>query len=216
MSIPAICITGWANSGKTTLIEALLADLTARGLRVGVIKHSHHTLAMDTAGKDTARYRTAGAQAVALAAADGAAMLETGDKRLTDMLSRVRDVDLILVEGYDREACLPMLEVWRDGARPMRAPAQWRRAVVSELPYVGELPVFKPQDTAAIADFVFSLAREQQQHASARVSVQLDGQDISTVPFVQRLVENVSRGLLSTLDGYREGCEVVIRIGAKE
>lgn len=213
MSIPAICITGWANSGKTTLIEALLAHLTARGLRVGVIKHSHHTLAMDTAGKDTARYREAGAQAVALAAADGAAMLEAGDKRLTDMLSRVREVDLILVEGYDREACLPMLEVWR--ARPMRAPAQWRRAVISDLPYMGDLPVFKPQDTAAIADFVLSLAREQQQHASARVSVQLDGQDISTVLFVQSLVENVSRGLLSTLDGYRDGCEIVIRIGAK-
>ena len=56
MSIPAICIVGWANSGKTTLIEGLLRQLTAQGMRVGVIKHAHHPLPEDEAGKDTARF----------------------------------------------------------------------------------------------------------------------------------------------------------------
>ena len=128
MSIPAICIVGWANSGKTTLIEGLLRQLTAQGMRVGVIKHTHHPLPEDEAGKDTARFQAAGAATVTLANSEGALTREAGDKRLTELLSRVRDVDLILIEGFEKQACLPMIEVWRDPALPMRSPAQWRRA----------------------------------------------------------------------------------------
>ena len=40
-------IVGWQNSGKTTLIEALLAEFTARGLRISTIKHAHHAFDID-------------------------------------------------------------------------------------------------------------------------------------------------------------------------
>ena len=151
MSIPAICIVGWANSGKTTLIEGLLRQLTAQGMRVGVIKHTHHPLPEDEAGKDTARFQAAGAATVTLANSEGALTREAGDKRLTELLSRVRDVDLILIEGFEKQACLPMIEVWRDPALPMRSPAQWRRAVVTASPCPGDLPVFAPGDIEAVA-----------------------------------------------------------------
>ena len=78
MSIPAICIVGWADSGKTTLIEGLLRQLTAQGMRVGVIKHTHHPLPEDEAGKDTARFQAAGAATVTLANSEGALTREAG------------------------------------------------------------------------------------------------------------------------------------------
>ena len=161
MSIPAICIVGWANSGKTTLIEGLLRQLTAQGMRVGVIKHTHPPLPKDEAGKDTARFQAAGAATVTLANSEGALTREAGDKRLTELLSRVRDVDLILIEGFEKQACLPMIEVWRDPALPMRSPAQWRRAVVTASPCPGDLPVFAPGDIEAVAAFVLNLTAGQ-------------------------------------------------------
>ena len=69
MHVPAICIAGWSDSGKTTLIERLIPLLTVRGLRVGVVKHTHHALEMDKPGSDTDRYRSAGASAVAVGTA---------------------------------------------------------------------------------------------------------------------------------------------------
>ncbi len=216
MSTPAVCITGWANAGKTTLIEGVLRVFSARGLRVGVIKHSHHALNMDVEGKDTQRYMTCGACATAMAASDGAAVIERGTRRLTDMLSRMRDVDLILVEGFEKEACLPAIEVWRDPAQPMRSLAQWRRAVVTQEDCVCGLPVFSPQETEKIADFILSLVQEQMKAVDAHISVQINGQDVSLVPFVQKLIENVNRGLMGTLDGYSDGCSMIIRIGKKD
>lgn len=215
MSIPAICIVGWANSGKTTLIEGLLRQLTAQGMRVGVIKHTHHPLPEDEAGKDTARFQAAGAATVTLANSEGALTREAGDKRLTELLSRVRDVDLILIEGFEKQACLPMIEVWRDPALPMRSPAQWRRAVVTASPCPGDLPVFAPGDIEAVAAFVLNLTAGQRGFAGAQAHIYLDGQELSIVPFVQRMVAGVNRGLLSTLDGYHEGCEITIRIGGE-
>ena len=82
MHVPAICIAGWSDSGKTTLIERLIPLLTARGLRVGVVKHTHHALEMDKPGSDTDRYRSVGASAVALAAPDGTGVLDARPARL--------------------------------------------------------------------------------------------------------------------------------------
>ena len=61
MPMKAVCIAGWSDSGKTTLIERLIPLLTDRGLRVGVVKHTHHSLSMDQHGSDTDRYRGSGA-----------------------------------------------------------------------------------------------------------------------------------------------------------
>lgn len=127
----------------------------------------------------------------------------------------MRDVDLILIEGFEKQACLPMIEVWRDPALPMRSPAQWRRAVVTASPCPGDLPVFAPGDIEAVAAFVLSLTAGQRGCAGAQAHIYLDGQELSIVPFVQRMVAGVNRGLLSTLDGYHEGCEITIRIGGE-
>ena len=61
---PVMGIIGWKNSGKTTLVVALVRELTARGFRVATVKHAHHAFDIDQPGKDSYLHREAGAQDV--------------------------------------------------------------------------------------------------------------------------------------------------------
>ncbi len=159
MHVPAVCITGWSDSGKTTLIEGLIACLAKRGLRVSVLKHSHHPVMPDRAGSDTSRYLAAGAACAGFSGADGA-LIRFAAPTLQELLGALGDADLVLVEGYEKEAVLPMIEVWRDAKRPLRSPEAYRRALVTALPVETGLPVFAPEDIERIADFALALARK--------------------------------------------------------
>ena len=69
-------LAGWSGSGKTTLLEQLLPRWQQAGVQVSVIKHSHHSLAFDTPGKDSYRHRSAGAAQVMLLGEQGLAVYE--------------------------------------------------------------------------------------------------------------------------------------------
>ena len=117
-------ITGSSGSGKTTLIEAVLPLLRARGLRVNVIKHSHHMLSLEPPGKDSARVRAAGASEVMVASPYHYAIVhtlhDTPEPTLTELLASMSPADLTLVEGFRRES-IPRIEVHRPtlGKPPM-------------------------------------------------------------------------------------------------
>jgi molybdopterin-guanine dinucleotide biosynthesis protein B len=109
-------VVGWSGSGKTTLLEYLVASLAARGLRVNVVKHSHHDIVLEPPAKDSARMRMAGAAEVMVASPYRVAIMRelrgAPEPSLADQLARLAPADLTLVEGYKWEA-LPKLEVWR-------------------------------------------------------------------------------------------------------
>ena len=114
---PALAIVGRHNSGKTTLIEALIAQLCVRGIDVGSIKHhSHIGFDIDVPGKDSYRHRAAGANEILIAAPDQMAQIKTLDHEIecAELVARMPGHDIVLVEGY-RKSGLPTIEIMRTG-----------------------------------------------------------------------------------------------------
>jgi molybdopterin-guanine dinucleotide biosynthesis protein B len=111
-----IGLAGWSGSGKTTLITKAVPCLIARGLRVSTLKHAHHGFDLDQPGKDSFVHRAAGATEVVISSAKRFAILHElrGEPEwdLPDLLKKLSPVDLVLVEGYKRDA-FPKLEVHR-------------------------------------------------------------------------------------------------------
>jgi molybdopterin-guanine dinucleotide biosynthesis protein B len=117
-------VVGWSGSGKTTLLEYLVGQLAAEGVRVNVIKHSHHDIVLEPPHKDSARLRTAGAAEVMIASPYRFAIQHelrgAPEPSLEENLARLAPADLTLVEGYNW-AAIPKLEVFRPelGRAPM-------------------------------------------------------------------------------------------------
>lgn len=151
-------VIGWKNSGKTSLMERLVAEITGRGFSLSTVKHVHHAVDLDQPGKDTFRHRTAGAKEVALASADRLAILvehRGPEPDLPAVLARLAPVDLVLVEGYKRDAH-PKVEVWRaETGHPLIQPGDpLVRAVATDATLSLPVPVLNLNDTGAVADFI--------------------------------------------------------------
>jgi molybdopterin-guanine dinucleotide biosynthesis protein MobB len=153
-------VTGWKNSGKTGLMERLITEFVARGLRVSSVKHAHHSVDIDQPGKDSHRHRSAGASEVILATAARYAIMHenpAGEPPLSELLARLSPVDLVLVEGYKRDTH-PKIEAHRhETAQPLIAINDPTiRAVAANCDLAADCPVFDLDDTAAIADFILN------------------------------------------------------------
>jgi molybdopterin-guanine dinucleotide biosynthesis protein B len=154
-------ITGWKNSGKTTLTEKLVAELTRRGRKVSTVKHAHHAFDIDKEGTDSFRHRAAGASEVAIVSSHRWALMHElhgeDEPALNEVLARLSPCDIVLVEGYKREAHLK-IETRRLSAKdtaPLSAHDPRIVAVAADHRIEGEtLPVFDLDDTPAIADFI--------------------------------------------------------------
>ncbi len=108
---------GYSGSGKTTLVERLIPALKARGLRVSIIKHAHHSFDIDQPGKDTHRHRSAGAFEVIVASNRRLALMREFEQEATlsvhHLIAELYDgVDWVLVEGF-KHSDLLKVEVWR-------------------------------------------------------------------------------------------------------
>jgi molybdopterin-guanine dinucleotide biosynthesis protein B len=153
----ALAIVGPSGSGKTELICRLLEWFARRGLRVAVLKHTHHRDLGDR-DKDTWRFRRAGARVVALAA-PGLLQVSRqvpGEPPLSEILAALgREADLILVEGY-KSGPLPKIAVLPASAKENPAPSPQVIAMVGPAPVAAELPVFLPEELEAIGVFILA------------------------------------------------------------
>jgi molybdopterin-guanine dinucleotide biosynthesis adapter protein len=150
-------VTGWKNSGKTTLVERLVAEFVRRGWTVNTVKHAHHDVDIDQPGTDSARHRAAGATEVALVGGlRYAIMREQGEPTLSQVLERLSPADLVLIEGYKREPH-PKIEVRAGQGESMAAKDPAIIAIAADTPPAEtDLPWFRRDDIAAIADFIAS------------------------------------------------------------
>ena len=155
----AIGFIGYSNSGKTTLIEKLIPRFRARGLSVSAIKNAHHGFDMDRPGKDSHRYRVAGAGQVLIATTERWALLtETprGHASLDDLLSRLAPCDLVIVEGFKSEGRIPRIEVRRStvGDPPLYPHDPNVIAVAADFAFDCPLPVLDLNDADRIVEFI--------------------------------------------------------------
>ncbi len=172
-SMRIIGLAGWSGSGKTTLITKVLPRLIARGQRVSTLKHAHHGFDLDQPGKDSFMHRTAGATEVVISSAKRFAVLhELRDEPewdLPDLLTKLAPVDLVLVEGFKRDA-FPKLEIHRAAnGKPLIQPDDpYIVAIASDslLPQA-KVPVIDLNDIEAIADVLLQHAAPLQSAAAA-------------------------------------------------
>jgi molybdopterin-guanine dinucleotide biosynthesis protein MobB len=152
-------VVGWKNAGKTGLMERLVHELTGRGLRISTVKHAHHSFDVDYEGKDSFRHRAAGAQEVLLASGQRFALMHelrgAEEPSLAQLLAKLSPVDLVLVEGYKRDAH-PKIEAYRAvTGNPLIAPTDPTiQAVASDTAIDYDGVVFDLNDTKHIADFI--------------------------------------------------------------
>jgi molybdopterin-guanine dinucleotide biosynthesis adapter protein len=154
-------ITGWKNSGKTTLTEKLVGELIRRGWKISTVKHAHHDFDIDKEDTDSFRHRAAGAMEVAVVSRRRWALMHElrgeSEPSLDAILARLAPCDLVLVEGYKREPHRK-LETRRLETRdptPLSASDPNIVAIAADYPVSGEaVPVFALDDVEAIADFI--------------------------------------------------------------
>ncbi len=155
-------VTGWKNSGKTVLVERLVAELTARGLAVSTLKHAHHGFDVDQPGKDSHRHRAAGAAQVLVASARRWALMTelrgAPEPPLEALLARLDPVDLVLVEGFKRDRH-PKIETRRAATAQdlIAAGDATVEAIASDTPLPdAAVPVFDLDAVPTIADFILA------------------------------------------------------------
>lgn len=161
MSRRVFGITGWKNSGKTTLTEKLVAELVRRGWRVSTVKHAHHDFDIDKPGADSFRHRQAGATEVAIVSGNRWALMHElrgeNEPPLEGILSRLAPCDIVLVEGYKRESH-HKIETRRLEAKdrtPLSADDPNIVAIAADFAVTDEsLPVFGLDDVKSIVDFI--------------------------------------------------------------
>src|SRR5512146_1371847 len=107
--VPVVSVVGKSNVSKTTFLEKLIPELVRRGYRVGTVKHDVHGFELDTPGKDTWRHALAGSRAVTISGPNKVAVLLGVEREATldEVVELIEgQVDLVLTEGYKREAKL--------------------------------------------------------------------------------------------------------------
>jgi molybdopterin-guanine dinucleotide biosynthesis protein B len=154
---------GHSGSGKTTLIEKLLRELSIRGLRAATIKHAHHKVELDTPGKDSWRYKQAGAVMSMLVTSNELQLVaDAVDRREPDQLAQrfLGEADLVLAEGFSHASGVK-IEVLRRkcSAAPRCAVEDGLIAMVTDVDEAyPQLPHFALDDISGIIGFMLERA----------------------------------------------------------
>jgi len=157
----AISFVAKSGTGKTTLLEKVIAELKSRGYRIGIVKHDAHRFDIDQPGKDSHRLTEAGADTMLITSPEKLAVIKKHAESppIEELIATYfSDVDMILTEGFKKSG-LPKIEVHR---RERSATLICRGvehdptlvAVVSDEPLELDVPVLDLNDVAAVADFV--------------------------------------------------------------
>jgi molybdopterin-guanine dinucleotide biosynthesis protein B len=188
---PIVSIIGRRNSGKTTLLAALAAELGRRRVRVASIKHSHHEFDIDVPGKDSWRhFHEGGVDAVVVASPTRLALVARAEHADRDPIALVRrffdraDFDIVLVEAFTA-APLPKIEIFRRTVHPLPIWGDARDVAQPDDRGVPLSHVVQPGDrAAALSHAVPPADRAVLSHAAGRhIAMVTDVPELLAAPF---------------------------------
>ena len=216
--IPIISIVGKSDSGKTTLIEKLVPELTRRGYRVATVKHDVHGFEVDREGKDSWRHKQAGAHTVVISSPNKVALIRDVEKDLTlDEIREklIQDVDLILSEGYKKDI-QPKIEVFRKEKHKKLLCTKKDNlvAIVSNKKFNVGVPCFHLEDIKGLSNFIEKEFLKSKKEKV--VSLRVDGKPIPLTPFVKDFIRKTAKGMLSSLKGCEKSKRIEIYIEGEE
>jgi molybdopterin-guanine dinucleotide biosynthesis protein MobB len=157
----AVSFVAKSGTGKTTLLEKVIAELKGRGWRIGVIKHDAHRFDIDHPGKDSYRLTAAGADTMLISSPEKLALVKRHEASppLEDLLATYfTDVDLVLTEGFKKSG-LPKIEVHRaERSETLLCRGEEHDptllAVASDSPLEIDVPLLDLNDPPAVARFI--------------------------------------------------------------
>jgi molybdopterin-guanine dinucleotide biosynthesis protein B len=197
--VPLIAIVGKSGSGKTVIMEKLIAEFKARGYRVGAIKHAHQMVELDAPGKDTWRYSQAGSDAAVVSSPSRITIFKNLDREpsLEETALLLGDgYDLILAEGF-KKSRVPKIEVCATGsiAEMVCAEAELA-AVISDDALPLRIPRFGREQVHEIAGFI---EQELLAKTPADMAVLVNGKPVFLKRFVKDIIASSILAMLGTL-----------------
>lgn len=160
-STPVLTFVAHSNTGKTTLVEKLIAELTRRGWSIGALKHDAHRFDIDHPGKDSWRFTQAGAAITAISSSEKSAVIHQHElpPTLEQILSPFEgEVDMVLTEGF-KQSSLPKIEVFRQELeRKLICRGEYHDptllAFAGNVDLKQNVPTFPLDDPSPLADFI--------------------------------------------------------------
>jgi molybdopterin-guanine dinucleotide biosynthesis protein B len=212
--IPIVSIVGKSDSGKTTLIEKIIPELTRRGYRVTTVKHDLHGFEIDTEGKDSWRHKQAGAQGVIISSPQKVALIRDVERDMS--LEELRnafgaDTDLILAEGFKKDV-QPKIEVFRkeEHREPLCTKEDNLIAIASNQPFDIGVPCLDIDDVEGIVNLIESTFLKG--NRKEEISLRINGKRIPLSPFVGKFLIRSIKGMISALKGGENPHRIEINI----
>jgi len=212
-------VVGTSGSGKTTVIEAVVAELVRRGYQTGSVKEIHYEgFEIDPApGSNTHRHRAAGAALVTARGNKETDVLYPEKLPMREILRHYKNYDWVALEGVD-DLPVPAVICTPDKTRGGAVCVSGKLGASLEA-FQG-LPAFNVlEDAAALCDFLEANVPDYLEcfdpgdpDPGVDIALMIGGRPVRMVPFVQRILRNAALGVVKELEGYREGAEVEIRL----
>jgi len=200
---PIVSIVGKSESGKTTLLEKLIAELKSRGYRVATVKHAPQESSFDEPGKDSWRHVRAGSQAAVVSSSDKLVLIkpleqEASFEQIAHLLGE--DYDIILAEGFS-QGDTPKIEVHRKQAGPLLPKTRKLIAIATDEPLETKTRQFSLEDSKGIADLLEKGFLKPQRE---RLSLYVNHTPIVLTVFPKQIITNILLALASSLKGVKK------------
>jgi molybdopterin-guanine dinucleotide biosynthesis protein B len=200
---PIVSIVGKSESGKTTLLEKLIAELTSRGYKVATVKHAPNESSFDEPGKDSWRHVQAGSQAAVVSSSDKLVLIkplqkEASFEQIAHLLGE--DYDIILAEGF-KVGDTPKIEVHRKQAGPILPKARKLIAIATDEPLDTKTRQFSLDDTKGIADLLEKGFLKPQRE---RLSLYVNNAPVVLTVFPRQVIANILLAVASSLKGVKK------------